>query len=73
VRDFKSVLDDNGLKATSNHFDFNSMIKDGSTNLVQNYIETANQLGSEYITVPYIVSELRGTTGDDTKVSFTNK
>jgi hypothetical protein len=34
------------------------MIKDGSTNLVQN-IETANQLGSEYITVPYIVSELR--------------
>jgi hypothetical protein len=36
VRDFKSVLDDNGLKATSNHFDFNSMIKDGSTNLVQN-------------------------------------
>jgi hypothetical protein len=34
VRDFKSVLDDNGLKATSNHFDFNSMIKDGSTNLV---------------------------------------
>jgi hypothetical protein len=66
VRDFKSVLDDNGLKATSNHFDFNSMIKDGSTNLVQN-IETANQLGSEYITVPYIVSELRGTTGDDYK------
>jgi hypothetical protein len=48
------------------------MIKDGSTNLVQNYIETANQLGSEYITVPYIVSELRGTTMI-TKVSFTNK
>ncbi|MFT5713901.1 MAG: sugar phosphate isomerase/epimerase [Flavobacterium sp.] len=67
VHDFKSMLDDNGLKATSNHFDFNSMIKDGSTNLVQNYIETANQLGSEYITVPYIVSELRGTTGDDYK------
>jgi hypothetical protein len=33
VRDFKSILDDNGLKATSNHFDFNSMIKDGSTDL----------------------------------------
>jgi sugar phosphate isomerase/epimerase len=64
VRDFKSILDDNGLKATSNHFDFNSMIKDGSTDLVQNYIETANLLGSEYVTVPYIVSELRGTTGD---------
>lgn len=64
VRDFKSMLDDNGLKATSNHFDFNSMIKDGSTDLVKSYVETANQLGSEYVTVPYIVSELRGTTGD---------
>ncbi|RTY69715.1 sugar phosphate isomerase/epimerase [Flavobacterium sp. GSP27] len=64
VRDFKSILDDNGLKATSNHFDFNSMIKDGSTDLVQSYVETANYLGSEYVTVPYIVSELRGTTGD---------
>jgi hypothetical protein len=41
------------------------MIKDGSTNLVQN-IETANQLGSEYITVPYIVSTTR-LTGDDYK------
>lgn len=67
VTDFKSILDDNGLKATSNHFDFNLMIKNGSTDLVQNYIETANQLGSEYITVPYIVSELRGTTADDYK------
>ncbi|MGO4906351.1 sugar phosphate isomerase/epimerase family protein [Flavobacterium sp. W20_MBD1_R3] len=64
VRDFKSILDDNGLKATSNHFDFNSMIKDGSTDLVQSYVETANQLGSEYVTIPYIVAELRGTTGD---------
>ena len=67
VKDFKSILEDNGLKATSNHFDFNSMIKDGSTDLVQNYIETANHLGSEYVTIPYIVSELRGTTGDDYK------
>ncbi|SHL10874.1 sugar phosphate isomerase/epimerase family protein [Flavobacterium xanthum] len=63
IRDFKMILDDNDLKATSNHFDFNSMIKDGSTDLVQNYIETANLLGSDYVTVPYIVSELRGTTG----------
>jgi sugar phosphate isomerase/epimerase len=67
VHDFKSILDDNGLKATSNHFDFNSMIKDGTTDLVKSYIETANHLGSEYVTVPYIISELRGTSGDDYK------
>lgn len=67
LHDFKSMLDDNGLKATSNHFDFNSMIKDGSTDLVKSYIEAANHLGSEYITIPYIVAELRGTSGDDYK------
>ena len=67
VHNFKSILDDNGLKATSNHFDFNSMIKDGSTDLVKSYIETANHLGSEYVTVPYIVSELRGKSVDDYK------
>lgn len=67
VHDFKSILDDNGLKATSNHFDFNSIIKDGSTDLVKSYIETANHLGSEYVTVPYIVSELRGKSADDYK------
>lgn len=67
LHDFKSMLNDNGLKATSNHFDFNSMIKDGSTDLVKSYIEAANHLGSEYITIPYIVAELRGTSGDDYK------
>ena len=67
LHDFKSMLDDNGLKATSNHFDFNSMIKDGSTDLVKPYIEAANHLGSEYITIPYIVAELRGKSGDDYK------
>lgn len=67
VRDFRTMLDDNGLKATSNHFDFNSMIRDGSTDQVQSYIETANILGSEYITVPYVSAELRGTTADDYK------
>jgi sugar phosphate isomerase/epimerase len=67
VKDFKSMLSDNGLKATSNHFDFNPMFKDGSTDIVKAYIETANLLGSEYVTVPYITTELRGTTGDDYK------
>jgi sugar phosphate isomerase/epimerase len=43
------------------------MFKDGSTDIVKAYIETANLLGSEYVTVPYITTELRGTTGDDYK------
>lgn len=66
-KDFKSILDDNGLRATSNHFDFNEYLKSGSTESVKKYIETANILGSEYVTVPWISTNLRGTTADDYK------
>ncbi|WP_035672605.1 sugar phosphate isomerase/epimerase [Flavobacterium sp. 83] len=67
VKDFKSMLCDNGLKATSNHFDFNGYIENGSTESIKSYIETANILGSDYITVPYIVQNLRGKSVDDYK------
>lgn len=67
VKDFKSMLCDNGLKATSNHFDFNGYIENGSTESLKSYIETANILGSEYVTVPHIVNNLRGKSIDDYK------
>nr|WP_314896752.1 sugar phosphate isomerase/epimerase [uncultured Flavobacterium sp.] len=67
VKDFKSMLCDNGLKATSNHFDFNGYIENGSTESLKSYIETANILESEYVTVPYILQNLRGKSIDDYK------
>jgi sugar phosphate isomerase/epimerase len=67
VKDFKSMLCDNGLKATSNHFDFNGYIENGSTESLKSYVETANILGSEYVTVPYILQNLRGKSIDDYK------
>jgi sugar phosphate isomerase/epimerase len=67
VKDFKSILCDNNLKATSNHFDFNGYIENGNTDVIKYYTETTNILGSEYITVPYVVENLRGKTGDDYK------
>jgi len=67
AKDFQSILMDNGLKATSNHFDFNGFIKDGKTDTLNSYIETAHILGSEYVTVPYVIPELRGTSVDDYK------
>ena len=67
VKDFKAILSDNDLKATSNHFDFNGYIENGNTDALQSYTEAANILGSEYITVPYIVENLRGKSGDDYK------
>ncbi|MFV5696469.1 sugar phosphate isomerase/epimerase family protein [Flavobacterium sp. LB3P122] len=67
VKDFKSMLCDNGLKATSNHFDFNGYIENGSTESLKSYVETANILESDYVTVPYIVQNLRGKSSDDYK------
>jgi sugar phosphate isomerase/epimerase len=66
-KDFQSILKDNGLKATSNHFDFNDYIKDGKTDTLNSYMETAHILGSEYVTIPYVIQELRGKSVDDYK------
>lgn len=67
VQEFKAILDANGLKATSNHFDFNHFIKTGDLSDLNAYINAAKVLGSEYVTIPYIVNELRGTSADDYK------
>jgi sugar phosphate isomerase/epimerase len=61
------MLTDNGLKATSNHFDFNNYIETGSTEIIKAYIDTAISLKSNYVTVPWISEKLRGTTADDYK------
>lgn len=59
AKDFKKILSDNGLKASSGHYDFNSFIKDNNADFLKSAIECANQLGSEYITVPYLDEKLR--------------
>lgn len=58
-KDFKKILSDNGLKAPSGHYDFNSFIKDNNADFLKSAIECANQLGSEYIVVPYLDEKLR--------------
>ena len=67
VHDFKAILDANGLKATSNHFDFNNFIKTGDLSDLNAYINAAKVLGSEYVTIPWILPELRGTSAADYK------
>lgn len=59
AKDFKKIMKDNGLKAPSGHYDFNSYIKDNNADFLKASIECANQLGSEYITVPYLDEKLR--------------
>lgn len=67
AKEFKAILCDNGLKATSNHFDFNPYLETGSTETVKAYIDAAKTLESDYVTIPYILPNLRGRTGDDYK------
>lgn len=67
VNDFKAILDANGLKATSNHFDFNNYIKTGDLSDLNAYINAAKVFGSEYVTIPWISPELRGTSAEDYK------
>ena len=64
VKDFKKILSDNGIKAPSGHYDFNSFIKDNNTDFLKACIECANQLESEYITVPYLDEKLRNNIDD---------
>lgn len=69
VKDFKSILSDNGLKATSGHYDFNSYIKDGNSDFLKAAIETANILGSEYVVVPWLDEALRQSADDYKKIA----
>lgn len=59
AKDFKKIMNDNGLKAPSGHYDFNSFIKDNNADFLKACIECAKQLESEYITVPYLDENLR--------------
>jgi len=67
LKDFKSIIDDNGLKASSNHFDFNATIEHNTTEYIKPYIEAANYLGSNYITIPHFNASLYGKSIDDYK------
>lgn len=59
AKDFKKILSDNGLKAPSGHYDFNTFIKDNNADFLKASIECAKVLGSEYITVPWLDEKLR--------------
>jgi sugar phosphate isomerase/epimerase len=67
VKEFNTILRDNGMKVPSGHYDFNTYIKDGSTDFLKSSIEAAAILESEYVVVPWLMPELRGVSGDGYK------
>jgi sugar phosphate isomerase/epimerase len=68
-KDFKKILTDNGLKAPSGHYNFRSFIKDNNTDFLKASIECANQLGSEYVVIPWLEEDLRSNLDDYKRVA----
>ncbi|WP_413998372.1 sugar phosphate isomerase/epimerase family protein [Flavobacterium sp. W1B] len=69
VKEFKTILSDNGLKSPSGHYDFGSFFKDGNADLLKKTIEAANILGSQYITIPWLEESLRKSADDYKKIA----
>ncbi|UYQ91198.1 TIM barrel protein [Chitinophaga horti] len=68
-KELKATLSANGLTAPSGHYGLGSFLFDGKTEEVKSAIEAANILGSEYITVPYLVDSLRSNADDYKKIA----
>lgn len=69
AKNFKKILVDNGLKAPSGHYDFASFLKDNNADFLKASIECANQLGSEYIVIPWLEENLRSNLDDFKKIA----
>lgn len=52
VDELKDVLDDNGLKTYSGHYDFSKFFSNSGSDDIHRYVEVAQKLGQEYIVAP---------------------
>lgn len=57
---FRELLNANGLISSSGHYDFGQYMVSGNTDVVKTYIDAGLVLGHDYITVPYLGDEVRG-------------
>jgi len=61
---FSDLLNANGLKTPSGHFDMKMLLSTGKTDDLQTYIEAANITGMQYVVVPYINNDFIKTVDD---------
>lgn len=66
---FKTLLDDNGLKAPSGHFGLDNYIRSGNLDEIKPLIAGAAALNMEYFTCPWLDPTLRTTLDDYKKVA----
>lgn len=62
--ELRQILDANGLKAVSGHYMLGTYLADGNKEELVAAIEACKTLGSKYLTVPYILPDVRKTEAD---------
>lgn len=65
----KKILDDNGLKAVSGHYNLGSFLYDGNTAELIASIEAAKILKSEFLTIPWVDEPFRRNIEDYKKIA----
>lgn len=68
-KSFKSLLTEHGLTSPSGHYGMDKFMTDGNPEDLKSYIEAANIVGGEFITVPYLSDSVRKTEDDWKKVA----
>lgn len=68
-KELKKILDDNGLKAVSGHYNLGSFLYDGHTEELIASIEAAKILKSEFLTVPWVDEPFRRNIEDYKKIA----
>lgn len=68
-KEFKVLLDANGLYSPSGHFSFDNYISSGNLDDIKAYIDAANTLGSKYVVAPWLSENLRKSADDYKKVA----
>jgi sugar phosphate isomerase/epimerase len=68
-KQFKALLDANGLYSPSGHFGFDDYVTTGNSDDIKAYIEASTILGSKYVVAPWLGENLRKTADDYKKVA----
>lgn len=68
-KELKQILDENGLKAVSGHYNLGSFLYDGNTAELIASIEAAKILKSEFLTIPWVDEPFRRNIEDYKKIA----
>lgn len=66
---FAALLKQHGMTSPSGHFGMDDFMSGNGTDDLKSYIEAANILGSEYVTVPWLGAKIRQNADDYKKIA----